>query len=150
MIAAAYLDSSALLRLFFEASDSEIVALAVRDAAALFSSRMALTEVRVALSRARRDARLSPEDYRVTLDALDDFWEAEIQPLEVTEPVIQSAEHVAERVSLRTSDALHLGHARLLRKELAPNASLAVIACDQRLLQAAATLGFATPIPPRP
>ena len=150
MIPSAYLDTSAFLRLFLQEVESDVVAAAVQGVTTLFASRLVLTEARVTLARAQRDGRLSPQDYRVTLDAVDLFWEAEIEVVELTEESFISAEHVAEIQTLRTLDALHLGTARLLRKELALTASIAFIACDNRLLQAAATLGFPTPIPPNP
>lgn len=148
MIAAAYIDTSALLRLFFEGEDSNLVSKAIQTTVALYASRLVLSEARVTFARGLREGRVSPADYRELLDGLDDFWEAEIQPLEVGEAVFQCAEHVAERVAIRALDAIHLGHARILRRELALSDTLAIISCDRRLLQAAVTLGFETPIPP--
>lgn len=149
MIAAAYLDTSALLRLFLQEKDSDLVANVVKDVTALYASRLVLAEARISLSRARRESRLTPEDHRAVQDALEDFWTAEIEPLEISETVFTNAEQISERLSLRTLDALHLASARILRRELAPNASLAFIACDQRLLEAAQTIQFLLPIPPR-
>jgi len=148
VIAAAYIDTSALLRLFFEGEDSNLVSQAIQNTVTLYASRLVLSEARVTFARGLREGRMSPDDYRESLDGLDDFWEAEIQPLEIDEAVFQSAERVAERVAIRTLDAIHLGHARMLRRELAMTGKLAIISCDRRLLQAAATLGFETPIPP--
>jgi len=48
---------------------------------------------------------------------------------------------------LRTLDALHVGAARTQRLGSRPEA-MAFISCDLRLLKAAASIGFLTPIPP--
>ncbi len=53
----------------------------------------------------------------------------------------------ARQPGLRTLDALHVGAARVMQKDL-PHVRVEMLACDQRLLRAAAALGMGTPIPP--
>jgi uncharacterized protein len=146
MSGAAYIDTSAFLRLFLEEPESTQVARALQDASELFALRLVLTEARVALERLRREGRLSPEDHARTMDAVGLYWETEIQVVEMSEDVHGSAERVATiQPGLRTLDALHLGAARVLRDELRPT-PVAFIACDNRLLRAASAIGFDTPI----
>jgi predicted nucleic acid-binding protein len=143
----AYLDTSAFLQLFLDEPDSERVVDALREAASLHALRLVLTEARVTLERLRREGRLSPEDHASTMDAVDLYWETQIQVMDMSEAVFASAERAAVlQPGLRTLDALHLGAARVLRDEVRPT-SVAFIACDHRLLRAAAAIGFLTPIP---
>jgi predicted nucleic acid-binding protein len=148
MMPVAYLDTSAFLKLFLDEPESELVAKAVEDSAELIALRLVLTEARVTLARLHRDGQLDRSQYLTTLDAVASYWETQVQVLEWTEEVFRSAEHLAEtQPGLRTLDALHVGAARTQRLGSRPEA-MAFISCDLRLLKAAASIGFLTPIPP--
>ncbi len=148
MSGVAYLDTSAFLRLFLDEPESGQVSQAVQEPTELHALRLVLTEARVSLERLRREGRLTTEDHASTMDAVDLYWETQIQVVEMSEEVFLSAERVATlQPGLRTLDALHLGAARILRDELRPT-PVAFIGCDHRLLRAASTIGFSTPIPP--
>lgn len=152
MSGVAYIDTSAFLRLFLEEPDSEQVSKAVEDPAEIYALRLVLTEARVTLERLRREGRLSEEAFTRTMDAVEFYWETQIQVVDLTEDAYLSAEWMAStQPGLRTLDALHLGAARTLRKELRKDlrtAAVAFISCDNRQLQAARTVQFNTPIAP--
>jgi predicted nucleic acid-binding protein len=142
----AYLDTSAFLKLFLEEGRSAEVAAAVQAPDELWALRLVLTEARITLERARREGRLDAAAFVAVTEAVDQFWDQEIQVLDLTEETYRSAERIAARVpGLRTLDALHVGAARQLQKEL-PQLQVALLACDQRLLAAATAAGLATPL----
>jgi hypothetical protein len=144
----AYIDTSAFLRLFLEETDSEQVSKAVQEAEELCALRLVLTEARVTMERLRRDGRLNEEDFIRTLDALELYWETQIQVVDLSEDAYLSAEWISSKQpGLRTLDALHLGAARILRKQVRP-VPVSFISCDNRQRRAALTVQFDTPISP--
>lgn len=149
MITLAYLDTSAFLKLFLDEGNSAQVAAAAQKPEELWALRLVLTEARITLERARRDGRLTPAEFTAISESVNDFWDTEIQVLELNEAIYLAAERMAARQpGLRTLDALHVGAARLLQKDL-PQVRVELLACDERLLLAATAAGLATPIPPR-
>jgi len=149
LITLAYLDTSAFLKLFLEEGNSAEVAAAAQRPEELWALRLVLTEARITLERARKDGRLTPVEFAAISESVNDFWDTEVQVLELGEAAYLAAERVAARQpGLRTLDALHVGAARLLQKDH-PQVRVELLACDERLLMAAAAAGLATPIPPR-
>jgi predicted nucleic acid-binding protein len=150
LITLACIDTSAFLKLFLEEANSAEVAAAAGKPDELWALRLVLTETRITLERARKDGRLTPGAFAGITESVNDFWDAEIQELELTEATYLAAERIAaKQPGLRTLDALHVGAARMMQKDL-PQVRVELLACDQRLLLAAANAGMATPIPPRP
>jgi predicted nucleic acid-binding protein len=149
LITLAYLDTSAFLKLFLEEGNSAEVAAAAQKPEELWALRLVLTESRITLERARKEGRLTAVEFTAISDSVNDFWDTEIQVLELNETAYLAAERIAARQpGLRTLDALHVGAARMLKKDL-PQVRVELLACDERLLLAAAAAGLATPIPPR-
>ena len=142
MSSIAYLDTSAFLRIFLDEPDSDQVSKALQGPTEIFALRLVLTEARVTLARLKRSGRISQEEYRQLLESVALYWETEIQCMEMDEKVFDSAEHMAEiQPGLRTLDALHVGAARVLRKDMRPE-QVVFIGCDQRLVRSAATIGM--------
>lgn len=124
-----YLDSSALLKLLFEESESAALALWISEQAGepMVSSELARVEV----IRAAR--RLDPDVVpaaRVLMSQLD------LIPL--TSGVIDEAADVGEPL-LRTLDAIHLASALSIQAHLT-----ALVAYDNRLVAAARAVGIET------
>jgi len=146
----AYVDTSAFLKLFLQEPDSATVATLAQVPQELWALRLVLTDTRITLERVRKDGRLAPSAFLALTEAVNDFWDREIQVAPFTEETCVTAERIATRQpGLRTLDALHVGAARLLQKHR-PTARVAMLACDHRLLLAAAMAGLETPIPPLP
>jgi predicted nucleic acid-binding protein len=144
----AYIDTSAFLKLFLNEGNSAEVVAAARKPEELWALRLVLTEARITLERARKDGRLTHETFAAITEAVNDFWDTEIQVLDLSEETHVAAERIAARQpGLRTLDALHVGAARQMQKDL-PQVRVELLACDQRLLAAAAAAGLGTPIPP--
>jgi predicted nucleic acid-binding protein len=145
----AYIDTSAFLKLFLEEGNSAEVVAAAREPEELWALRLVLTESRITLERARKDGRLTQDAFAALTEAVNDFWDTEIQVLDLTEETYQAAERIATRQpGLRTLDALHVGAARLMQKDL-PQVRVHLLATDNRLLMAAAAAGLGTPIAPK-
>ena len=122
-----YLDSSALLKLLYEESESAALGewLSVRAGTPLVSSELARVEVLRACRRVNSDALA---EARGLLDELD------LVPL--SRGVVDLATEVGE-TSLRSLDAIHLASALSIREDLS-----SFIAYDHRLCDAAATAGL--------
>ncbi|MCK9485295.1 MAG: type II toxin-antitoxin system VapC family toxin [Dehalococcoidia bacterium] len=134
----AYFDASALVKLFIDETGSEDVALLWDGADAVVTSRLAQTEVRVALAAAHRAQRLDDGAYL----AAKGSWEryrAAVRMVEVTAELAEVAAEVAEAHSLTALDAVHLASAILFA-----STPLVVATWDARLLVATQSLGIST------
>lgn len=122
-----YLDSSALLKLLFQESESDALAdwLGAQESVGTVSSELA----RVEILRACR--RLDPATVPVAQSLL-----SQLDLIPLTRPVVEQAAHVGAP-SLRSLDALHLASALSLAADLT-----SFVAYDHRLLSAAAEAGL--------
>lgn len=127
-----YLDSSALVKLILEESESRTLArwLAERADLALVSSAIHRTEVPRAIWRANPSA--LPRSLRQVRG---------VEKIGLTTDVLDSAAAVPPQ-SLRSLDAIHLASALSVRRELT-----AFVAYDKRLLAAAKDAGLPTASP---
>jgi predicted nucleic acid-binding protein len=103
----AYLDTSALVKLYVEEEGSSLVHRAVKEAEASVTSVVAYPEARAALARARRERVLAPADYRASVDALDADW-GSLSLVQGAESLARRAGLLAEKHALRGFDAIHL------------------------------------------
>jgi len=133
-----YFDTSAIVPIVIEEPSSMVVSRLWDEADRVVSSRLVYAEGRAALAMARRLDRL---DERGLREAVDDFesLHPQLDVIEVTDGLIRDAGGLAEQLSLRGYDAVHLASARLVDD---PDVVLA--AGDQSLLAAAGALGIAT------
>lgn len=134
----AYLDSSALLKLYL---DDEADAGALRDIVdlptSLVTSRLAYVEVRAGLASARRGGRLTTGSHDVAVGAFDDLW-SQHDVIECNAALGSRAAEVAEQYGLRAGDAIHLASALEMWDE-----AIVVVAWDERLRVAASAAGLA-------
>ena len=146
----AYVDTSAFLKFFLNEPEAPEVVAAAKRADELWALRLVLTEARITLERARKDGRLTQEAFAELGETVSDFWDQEMQVVELVEETYVAAERIASRQpGLRTLDALHVAAARLMGKAL-PQAQVAMLACDVRLLKAAEAVGIPITIPAPP
>lgn len=134
-----YLDTSALVKLYFEESGSAEVRERVRQAAVVATSRVAYIETLSGIARKNREGELAGKDRtRVTGEFLDD-WKS-FFVIEVSEPLCRLAGDLVTRHPLRTLDAVHLASALLLRDKLEEKVEFCGF--DQRLGEAARLEGL--------
>lgn len=134
----AYLDSSALLKLYLDdGAETEGLRDVVDVLASLATSRLAYVEVCAGLAAARRAGRMSAASHDVAVGDFDRAW-PEYDVIEIDGTLGSRAGDVAERYGLRAGDAIHLASALEIRDE-----ATVVVAWDSRLRAAAAAAGLA-------
>ena len=107
------------------------------------SSPLLYPEARAAIGRARRLERLTPRQVGMARQRVDELWAA-VDRVELTETLAHRAGELAERHHLRAYDAVHLASL-----EKAGDAETVLVSADDDLLEAAASIGFATLRPAR-
>jgi len=134
-----YLDTSALLKLYVEEDDSDIVEKAVYHVTTTATSIITYVETRAALARRRRDGSLTQADYHRVVREFERDWQSYFV-IPVTDSLVKSAGKLAEAHGLRGYDALHLASACLFRER---SKESVVFGCwDTRLETAARRQGL--------
>jgi predicted nucleic acid-binding protein len=133
-----YFDTSAIVPIVIDEPSSTVASRLWDEADRVLSSRLVYAEGRAALAMARRVDRI---DERGLREAVDDFESLhdQLDVIEVTEGLIREAGGLAEQLSLRGYDAVHLASARLV-----DDAEMVLAAGDQNLVVAAQAIGLAT------
>ena len=106
-----YLDTSALVKLFFREAGSKAVVDLVDKADSVITSQVAYAESCSALARRKRDKRLTEEEFETARKHLDELW-PQMDTILVHE--IRAGELAVKHV-LRGFDAIHLAAALELR-----------------------------------
>ena len=126
-----YVDASAMLKLYIEEPESQRARELLHDPTRWTTARHTRVEVR------RNIARVVEEpDLARFRSWFDEHW-ADTTVIELTDAVCERAVEVAERVGVRTLDALHLGAAAE-----AGEGRLPIVTFDHRLGEAARSLGW--------
>ena len=134
----AYLDSSAVVKLFVDDEDGEQeVRIALHLLDPVSTSRMTYVETRAALAAARRAGRFGSADHAAAQAEFERVWD-EWHIVELTPAVALEAGDVAEAFGLRAGDAVQLASARRLQED-----DVMVISWDARLRSAAIASGLA-------
>jgi uncharacterized protein len=133
-----YFDTSAIVPLVIEEPSSIVASRLWDEADRVVSSRLVSAEGRAAFAMARRLDRIDEGGLR---EAVDDFESLhdQLDVIEITEGLIREAGGLAEQLSLRGFDAVHLASARLVN-----DPEMVLAAGDQSLLAAARSIGIAT------
>jgi predicted nucleic acid-binding protein len=135
-----YLDTSALVKLYVEEHGSSEVRHAIAQAERVVTHGIAYVEARAAFRRRAADA---PD-----ADALQRWrrdFEADWPKLDVVDPapaLLHRAGELADLLSLRAYDAVHLAAAEALHQRLGASHSLVFAVYDKRLALAAQSLGL--------
>lgn len=137
----AFLDSSALVKMYVDEIGRPAVGTLVRAAQVVAVSAVAYPEVRAALARRVRDGTLVPERLPLIKRQLDGDWQR-LAVVEASGGTLRLAGDLAEDHALRGFDAVHLACAVVLRdRGVVP----VTFACwDTRLRMAAQAEGFET------
>ncbi|MDP3722435.1 MAG: type II toxin-antitoxin system VapC family toxin [Candidatus Omnitrophota bacterium] len=135
----AYLDTSALVKLYVDEPGAADTRRLVTHATHVATSRLSYVEARAAFARRYREGALSKHRYGEMVRVLDHEWETYVR-LEVAEPIIKLAGELTERRALRAYDAVHLASALAMRQET----RVEFVAADERLVAAALSEGLVT------
>ncbi|MEW5900716.1 MAG: type II toxin-antitoxin system VapC family toxin [Acidobacteriota bacterium] len=134
-----YLETSNLVKLYVQESDSDEILRLVREAEAVATSIVAYVEARAAFARKFRDRGISEKDYQTVKKAFLSDWE-NVFVIRLTDAVAKSAGDLAEKRSLRGFDALHLASAVQLLKSV--RLPVVFSSSDARLSEAAKKEGL--------
>lgn len=132
-----YLDTSSLVKLYLEETDSEEVRQAVVEAELVVTCRIACPEFFSALTRRRNSREISKKDYDKLCKIFDSDWER----LSVLDFDERQAGQLVRKHGLRGADAIHLS-AVLLLVGGEEKLDIAFSSCDRKLNEAAAAEGF--------
>lgn len=133
-----YFDTSAIVPLVIDEPSSAVAARLWDEADRVVSSRLVYAESRAALAMARRLDRIDERELREAVDNFENLHD-QLDVIEVTERLNREAGGLAEQLSLRGYDAVHLASARLV-----VDAEMVLAAGDQSLLVAAQAIGLST------
>lgn len=133
-----YLDTSALVPLLIEEPTSAACRQLWDDAEVIVSSRLLYVETAAALAQALRMKRLRASEHHEARGRLDIMW-AQIDVLEINEPLVARAAELTYRLGLRGYDAMHAAAAEQLDDD-----QMVAAAGDHHLLGAWRQLGLAT------
>ncbi len=135
-----YLDTSALVKLYFSEKGSETVRRAVTASSQNTTSAIAYVEARSAFCRKLRMRELDEDAFHRHKAELERDWEY-LTKVAFDPFVCSRAAELVEHFPLKAYDATHLASAELVRRT---GVSPVTFACfDAVLCRAAATLGFA-------
>lgn len=133
----AYVDTSALIPLIIDEPGSERAGRVWDHADHLTSVRLIYAEARAALAQAGRLGRLSDADLETAVDALGGLY-AQLDLMDVDDPLVRRAGELAQQRSLRGYDAVHLAAA-----ERVANETTVLVSGDRDLCTVAGALGLA-------
>lgn len=135
-----YLDTSALVKLYVEEQGSGQVRHAIENAERVVTHGIAYVEARAAFRRRATDATDADTLQRWRRD-----FEADWPKLDVVgavQTLLHRAGELADLLSLRAYDAVHLAAAEALHHKLGASHSLVFAVFDKRLALAAQSLGL--------
>ncbi|MCX6100681.1 MAG: type II toxin-antitoxin system VapC family toxin [Candidatus Bipolaricaulota bacterium] len=136
----AYLDTSALVKLYVKEAGSAAVRTACDHADALATSRLSYVEAHAAAARRTREGDLSQKAKAQLAENLERDWQR-YAVVEVTEAVCSVAVELVGRHPLRAADALQLASALFLRES--SGQPILFLCFDERLVAAAQGEGLA-------
>lgn len=133
----AYFDTSAVVALLIDEPASAAAGAAWEEASRAAGVMLLYVEARAALARARRIERLTAQQIRAAVRALDVVYE-ELDVIDIDDALIREAGELAEAHALRGYDAVHLAAAKRLA-----DSDVVFVAGDAELLAVASSLGLA-------
>jgi len=135
-----YVDTSSLLKLYFQEDGTAEVKALTAQARGVASSMIGYVEARSGLVRGRRGGRLTDGEYAAALRAFEQDWTSYVA-YDVTDGLVHEAAALAERHFLRGLDAIHLASALGLQDQLGEAVTFS--SADGRLMAAASAEGLA-------
>ena len=132
-----YLDSSSLIKLYIEESESEAVRQDLGEADTAATSAVSYAEARAAFARLRRQGKLTPTVFQTVKRDFETDWSG----LAIVEPTValcRTAGELAERYGLHGCDSIQLASCLDVARESAPG-EIRFSSFDRQLTRAAAS-----------
>ena len=137
-----YLDTSSLVKLYVEETESPNIAAMVDASKVAAASLIAYAEARAAYARRFRERAFSKNEYQLLLSAFEKDWK-DYFIIQVQNTLVKSAGDLAEKHGLGGFDAIHLSSAVTLKEEM--EAPVYFSCFDAKLLAAAIAEGLLQP-----
>lgn len=137
----AYLDTSAILKLYLDEDGSDRVQRLLGDATAVCTLLISYAELRAALAQAVRMERLSAKDCEEQLLRFEADW-LTLQVIAVDERLVRRAGELAARFGLRGYDSMHLAAVEQANEAAGRIALFIFAAFDAALCRGAEALGL--------
>lgn len=134
-----YLDTSSLVKLYVEETDSEKIRDFAHNATAVSTSKIAYAEARAAFARKQKEEEFSLKVLRKIVEDLNRDWESYFV-IEITDGLIRFAGDIAEKYLLRGFDPIHLASAIHLKNKT--NSDIHFSSYDTKLNQSAEKEGI--------
>lgn len=112
-----YMDTSSLVKLYVEETDSDKIRKLLQKATIVSTSKVAYVEARAAFARKHREEGFSYRDLRNIISDLDRDWESYFV-IDLTDGLIRFAGDIAEKYLLRAFDSIHLASVINLKMRL--------------------------------
>ncbi len=136
-----YLDTPAILKLYFEERGSVVVRQAVAVARIITCHRIAYAEARAAFAAKSRERKLNARQAAACREDFERDWSC-FDVIEVTETLVRRAGDLAEHYTLRGYNSVHLAAAEAAHRFFAAKAEFRFAVFDGQLLKAAQTHGL--------
>lgn len=134
-----YLDTSALVKAYVEEAFSQKIRSEMSQAQIVASHPIAYVEAHAAFSRAKRENKISEQEFDSVRSSFRSDWENYLL-FENTTELLKQAADLADMLSLRAYDSVHLAAANLLAKQSKLPVKFACF--DRHLNKAANILGL--------
>jgi predicted nucleic acid-binding protein len=141
-----YLDTSALLKKYFQEVGSKDVISKWKEATGIVTSTVAYAEVMASIHRKRREASANDKIFKGVMNSFQEDWNTFIQVV-VTNDLNESIDRILVSHPLRGFDAIHLASALIVRENV-PGKFL--FACYDRRLNTAAQVEGLNTLPASP
>ena len=136
-----YLDTSALIKKYFQETGSDEVISRWKEANGIVTSSVAYAEALASIHRKKREVKFSRSIFERILHLFRRDWNSLIR-VEVTDELNDWIDKMVSRYPLRGFDAIHLASALIVHDKLSEKF---LFACyDNKLLQAAQSAGLKT------
>ncbi len=138
----AYFDTSALIKLYVEESESEQVIDLWNRTDFVCTNKIAYAEVLSGLYRKNREGTLTMSSLNAAMYEFKSDWVRQLRVIDLHDDVLTLTQSLISQYPLRAFDAIHLSSASWLRDQL-PTAEPVLFSCyDKRLNIAAEAVGF--------
>lgn len=132
-----YLDASAWVKRYYQEDGTSWVQNLFVHKQILACSSLGMIEVVATLSRKLKALEITPSQFKLKAQELEDDWKHFIQ-IQMTDEIVNIAKELTKKLSLRGSDSVHLSSALLLQRRFEKKSEqLVMVTSDYELKEAA-------------
>ena len=115
-----YLDTSALLKKYFQEPESAVVIDRWKEATGIVTSSVAYAETLASFYRKNREVTIHAKTFAEILDSFQRDWKSFIR-VEVSDDLNETIDKIVRDYPLRGFDAIHLASALIIHKNVSEN-----------------------------